>query len=355
VIVALVVLSLGMGGQERLVVRMAHALRERGHAPHVVTLTPGGALRADLEGIPVHEVVRREGFDPTLYAKLWRLFRRVRADVVHTHNAAPLVYAAPAARLARVRRIVHTKHGDFRYPRRTLELARVASRLVSAFVAVSAETAEAARRNERPAKDRLVVIENGIPLGTFSSPPPGAREDVRRELGIPLDAEVVGAVGRLVPEKDFPLLVRALAPVLGEKLRLVIVGEGRDRPVIEATIPPEARPFVVLTGVRRDVPSVLAAFDVFASSSATEGLPLAIPEAMSAGLPVVATAVGGVPGIVPPETGRLVTHGDAKAIAAAVRATLADRAKKGPAARAYATRRFGEDRMMDEYLARYAR
>jgi glycosyltransferase involved in cell wall biosynthesis len=352
VIVALVVLSLGLGGQERLVVRMAHGLRARGHDPHVVTLTPGGALRADLEGIRIHEVLRRDGFDPTLYAKLWRCFRQIRADVVHTHNAAPLVYAAPAARLAGARSI-HTKHGDFRYPKRTLQLARIASRAVHHFVAVSPETAGAARRNERPA--RVVVIENGIPLDVFQSPPAGARERVRAELGLPLDAHVVGSVGRLVPEKDFPLLVRAMAPVLGEKMRLVIAGDGPARSEIEAAIPENVCPFVVLTGARRDVPSVLAAFDVFASSSRTEGLPLAIPEAMSAGLPVVATAVGGVPGIVPPETGRLVQHGDAIALNDAILATLADASEKGAAARAYASARFGEDRMMNEYLALYGR
>jgi glycosyltransferase involved in cell wall biosynthesis len=352
VIVALVVLSLGMGGQERLVVRMAHGLRARGHEAHVVTLTRGGALRSDLDGIPVHEVVRREGFDPRLYTKLWRCFRRLRVDVVHTHNAAPLVYAAPAARLAGAKTIVHTKHGDFRYPKRTLRLARLASRVVHHFVAVSPETADAARRNERPT--RVVVIENGIPLDVFGSPPAGARESVRAELGIPRDAEVIGSVGRLVPEKDFALLVRATVPILGEKMRLVLVGEGPARSDIESAIPDHARRFVVLTGARRDVPSVLAAFDVFASSSRTEGLPLAIPEAMSAGLPVVATAVGGVPGIVPPEAGRLVPHGDEAALRAAIREMLADAPERGRRARDYATLRFGEDRMMNAYLALYA-
>jgi glycosyltransferase involved in cell wall biosynthesis len=124
-----VVLSLGMGGQERLLVRIARALHERGHDVHVVSLTPGGALRSELEGplpIGVHTVARRTGFDPLLYPKLARLFRTLRPDVVHTHNAAPLIYAAPAARLVRVPRIVHTKHGDFRYPRTALRLARAA-------------------------------------------------------------------------------------------------------------------------------------------------------------------------------------------------------------------------------------
>lgn len=354
-----VVLSLGMGGQERLVVRIAKGLRERGHDSHVVTLTPGGALRRDLDTIPVHEVPRRDGIDPRLSAKLWRLFRSLRPDVVHTHNATPLIYAAPAARLARVRRVVHTKHGDFGYPGKTVHLARASSRFVHHFVAVSAETAQAAERKERPRKRALEVIENGIPLGAFG-PDAVARAAVREELGIPQDALVVGSVGRLVGEKDYPFLVRAIAPLLGDRVRLVLVGEGAARPEIERAIVNEVedakRRFVTLTGARHDVPKVLASFDLFVSSSRTEGLPLALPEAMTSGLPLVATAVGGVPGIVPDEAGVLVSHGDVSGLRGAIERLLGDaalRARMGSSGRAYATRRFAEERMLDEYLVRY--
>ena len=358
--IAQVVLSLDIGGQERLVVRIAHALRDRGHEPHVVTLTRGGALRAELGSIPVHEVPRSAGFDPLLYAKLWRAFRSLRPDVVHTHNAAPLIYAVPAARLARVSRIVHTKHGDFRYPARALRLARTASRFVDRFVPVSAETAAAAARNERPSPARIAVIENGIPLGAFGRDP-AARAAVRAQLAIPAGALVVGSVGRLVPDKDYPLLVRAMAPLLGETVRLVIVGEGTARPDIEAavaSIPRERRQFVTLAGARHDVPRVLCAFDVFALSSRTEGLPLALPEAMTSHLPVVATAVGGVPGIVPEDAGILIPHGDEAAFTSALRSLLEDdvaRERMGGAGRRYALERFSEDRMVDDYLSLYIR
>jgi glycosyltransferase involved in cell wall biosynthesis len=356
-----VVLSLDIGGQERLVVRIAHALRARGHEPHVVTLTKGGALRTELGTIPVHEVPRRAGFDPLLYAKLWRALRALGPDVVHTHNAAPLIYGAPAARFARVPRIVHTKHGDFRYPANALRLARTASRFVDAFVPVSAETSAAAARNERPAPRRIHVIENGIPLAAFGRDP-SARAAVRAELGIPEGALVVGSVGRLVPDKDYPLLVRAMAPLLDEGIRLVIVGEGGARPAIEAavtaSIPLENRHFVTLTGARHDVPRVLTAFDLFASSSRTEGLPLAVPEAMTSHLPVVATAVGGVPGIVPADAGVLVPHGDEATFTAALDRLLHDgdaRERMGDAGRRYALQRFSEDRMVDDYLSLYIR
>lgn len=356
--VALVVLSLDIGGQERLVLRIARGLKTRGHDVHVVSMSRGGAFRGELGPIPVHDVVRGQyGLDVTLHARLWQFFRKHRFDVVHTHNTAPLIYAAPAARLAGVRAVVHTKHGDYKYPRRTLQLARHATRFVPHFVAVSTETAVAARDNERPEEDALSVIENGIPLAAFA-PDAVARAAVREEFGIPGDARVVGSVGRLVDDKDYPFLVRAMAPLLSDKVRLLLVGEGTARQKIEAAIPHEKRSYVTLAGVRHDIPRMLAAFDLFASSSRTEGLPLAIPEAMTSGLPVVATAVGGVPGIVPDGTGRLVAHDDDAALRGEIEKLLHDGAARksmGERARQYALGRFSEDRMLDEYLTLYGR
>jgi glycosyltransferase involved in cell wall biosynthesis len=179
---------------------------------------------------------------------------------------------------------------------------------------------------------------------------------VRAELGVPPEAVLVGTVGRLVGEKDVPLLVRALAPELGPDLRLAIVGEGAARKEIERAIDPGTRPFVTLTGRRTDVPALLSAFDVFALSSRTEGLPLVVPEAMASALPVVATAVGGLPGIVPKEVGALVPHGDERALRAAVLELACDREQregKGRAARAYAHERFSIDRMTRDYERLY--
>ena len=358
--IALVVLSLDIGGQERLVVRLIKGLEERGHIIDVVTLTRGGALRGELGKTPVHEVPFRgagmeaHGFDPTLHLRLFRLFKKIRPDVVHTHNGAPLVYAATAARLAGAR-VVHTKHGNAKFSPRALLLLRAASKFVHHFVAVAKDTAEVAARNERPRRGALSVIENGIPLGGFTRDP-AARAAVRKELGIAEDAVVVGSVGRLVEEKDYPLLVRAMTPLLSPSVRLVLVGEGNARPAIEAAIGEAVRPFVTLTGARHDVPRLLSSFDVFAMSSRTEGLPLALPEAMTAELPVVATKVGGVPSVVPEEAGVLVPHGVAPALTAAIRGFVEDRPRRekmGQAARASAIARFSEDRMLDEYLALY--
>jgi glycosyltransferase involved in cell wall biosynthesis len=356
-----VVLQIRMGGQERFILNLSRELVARGHDVSVVSMTAGGDLRGDFGAIPVRDVLQRGGSTLGLYARLARAFRDLRPDVVHTHNPPPLLYAVPAARASLVRRVVHTKHGaNPFYTTKTLALARVATRLLSAFVSVSEGTGDAARLRERPSSRIAHVIPNGVPLEQFGADP-GARARIRAELGIPERAAVVGSVGRLAVEKDYPFLVQAMAPLLGADVRLVLVGEGDQRGAIEAAIetyvPPERRAFVRMTGSRSDVPALFASFDLFALSSKTEGLPLVIPEAMASRLPIVATAVGGLPSIVPREVGRLVPHGDVESLTAALAELVRSsetRLALGRAAHAYAHERFSLTQMTTRYEELYA-
>jgi glycosyltransferase involved in cell wall biosynthesis len=352
-----VVQGLGIGGQERLVVHLSRELAARGHDPAIVSLSLGGRVRAEAAGVPVYDAPRRSGADPALVARLVALLAKLRADVVHTHNPAPLLHAIPAALIAKVPRRIHTKHGANLYGRSALWAARLAVHGLHALVAVSAETAAVARWKERVPLRLLRVVPNGIPLHAYA-PDASARQRARAELGIPSAAFVVGSVGRLAPEKDYPLLVRALTPMLGEGVRLVLVGEGEGRSAIERAIAPEKAPFVTITGARTDVATLLAAFDVFALSSRTEGLPLAVPEAMCTALPVVATAVGGLPSSVPPDCGVLVPPGDEDSLRRAVAGLAGDRARAaamGRSARRHALARFSLDRVTDAYEAVYRR
>jgi glycosyltransferase involved in cell wall biosynthesis len=228
--------------------------------------------------------------------------------------------------------------------------------MVDALVAVSPETAAIARSKERVPMRRLRVVPNGIPLDDFA-PDAASRARVRCDLGIPADAFVIGWVGRLSPEKDVPLLVRAAAPLLGSRVRLVLVGDGPSRAEVERAVPPEIARSVTLTGARNDVAAFLAAFDVFALSSQTEGLPLAVPEAMATGLPVVATAVGGLPSSIGADCGLLVPPGDEVALRRALAAFVRDPAlaqSMGRSARRRALAAFSIDRMADSYESLYA-
>lgn len=347
-----VVQGLGIGGQERLVVYLSRELASRGHEASIVCLSPGGALREEAKGIPLYDVTRADGADVSLVARLAWLLRSLRADVVHTHNPAPMLHAVPAAVLARVRRRIHTKHGANIYGIRGLWAARAAVRALHAVIAVSPQTADVARWKERVPESRLHVVPNGIPLDPFARPTAESRALVRRQLGIGMDAFVVGSVGRLAKEKDYPTLVAALASSLSDRIRLVLVGEGEARSEIEAAIPARLAAYVTLTGERRDIPELLASFDLFVLSSRTEGLPLAVPEAMASSLPVVATSVGGLPSVINRECGVLVPPGDQEALRVAIESFVRDPAKSrrmGECARREAFERFSIERMADDY------
>jgi glycosyltransferase involved in cell wall biosynthesis len=320
-----------------------------------VALSRGGELLADARGVPVHVLSRGPGADPALVVRLSRLLRSLGAEVLHTHNPAPLLHAVPAAFIAGVGRRVHTKHGANVYGSRSLWAARALVRSLDAVVAVSPQTAAVARVKERVPERRLHVVPNGIPLRDFHADPE-ARARVRRELGVPHDAFVAGSVGRLAPEKDYPRLVAALAPILTRRFQLVLVGEGGARAAIERAVPTYAAAYVTLTGIRRDVPALLAAFDVFVLPSRTEGLPLAVPEAMASELPIVATAVGGLPSVLSDASGILVPPGDGEALRRAIEDLARDPARRramGAAARLEALGAFAVERMADAYERLY--
>jgi glycosyltransferase involved in cell wall biosynthesis len=352
--------SYGVGGQERVALDLAIGQSARGHRVSVISLSPppDGAMAAEFAaaGIAVGRVEKRGGLDPTLVPRLVRALLERRAQVVHTHNPLPLIYGAPAARLARAVAI-HTKHGMNPGGRGHRLLRRTAARFTHAFVAVSDTTAAQAVAQDDSAPDKLHTIPNGIRLDRYA-PDPEARAATRVELGLG-DAWVVGTVGRLDAAKNQVMLVRAMAPMLSSRCRLVIVGEGDTRPEIEAAIAqlPDPR-WVVMTGRRMDVPKLIHAFDVFALSSETEGLPLVVPEAMSAGLPIVTTGVGGLPSVVDDQITGLVVPVNETAMNAALAALEADRDRArtmGSAARTVALERFSYDRMVDAYLALYQR
>ncbi len=352
--------SYGVGGQERVALDLAIGQKQRGHDVRVLSLAPApdGAMAAEFAeaGISVGRVPKHGGLDPTLVPRLARELRKRKVDIVHTHNPLPLIYGALAARLVGAA-VIHTKHGVNPGSRGHRMLRRAAARLTHAFVAVS-DTTEAQAREQRDAPPgKLHTIPNGIRLDRYA-PDLEARAEVRVELGLG-DAWVIGTVGRLDEFKNQALLVRAMAPHLSSTVRLVIVGDGDSRPAVAAAVAqlPEPR-WVVMTGRRMDVPRLVHAFDVFALSSKSEGLPLVVPEAMAAALPIIATAVGGLPSVIDDGVTGFLVPVDEAALSAALGTLVADHElarTMGAKAREVALARFSHDRMVDAYLALYAR
>ena len=350
--------TFGMGGQERVALDLAVGQKARGHEVLGVSLGEGtdGPLADEFRahGIAVDTRTkwpRQVGIDLSLPARLAQLFRSRHIDVVHTHNPQPLIYGAPAGKLAGAT-TVHTRHGENPSPFLRRMLRRLSGTLADAYVCVSEETADFARAEHDVAPEKIRVIRNGIDLDRFDPARP-LRDEVRRELGIPLDAWVVGTVGRVVQEKNHQLLVDAMAPLCAAGAHLVLVGDGADLAALREC----ATTNMHLLGVRRDAPRVMQAYDVFCMSSRSEGLPLVILEAMASALPIVSTAVGGIPNVVTDgKTGLLTPPGDAAALRAAltrVREDDALGASIATAGRALALSEYSARTMVDRYLSLY--
>ena len=337
--------SFGLGGQEQVALELARREALRGHRVVGVAFAPGPLEeRFARAGVVTHVLPKRARLDPTLPLRIARVAHG--ADVVHTHNPQALVYGAPAASLAQAA-LVHSKHGRNPDAGRRRWLRRHAGRRADAFVAVTPALADLARRHGEGVASRIFVVENGIDVSPFGRDPE-ARNSVRRELGIPSRAWVVGSVGRLSPEKNQRLLLDAMREL---DATLVLVGDGPLRPDLERA----AGSRVVLTGRRDDVARVLAAFDVFALSSDSEGLPLVLLEALASELPVIATQVGGVSDLIHDgRTGLLVPAGDVVRFATGLAALQQDPPKAramAKAGRALVHERHDAERMTQRYLA----
>ena len=352
--------SLDRGGLETLVLGLCRAQYKAGARPEVLTLARHGSLEpkfAEID-VKVHRLVKGEGFDPGLATRISSFLKEHRPDIVHTHNSAPWIYAAPVAAIHRTP-VVHTQHSHVEVAQRgLLWMERIAACFTTAVVADSEEVGGFLRNRQRIG--RTLVVPNGVDTNRFS---PGDEEDrtaLRGELGVEPSTIVAICVARLSPEKGHAFLLDAVAQAVdrGADLHLVLVGDGEERPVLvdrASASPLDDR--VTFLGDREDVPELLRGSDLFVLGSRSEGMPLAILEAMSAGLPCVATDVGGVAEtIVDGETGLLAPSGDADRFSSALLAASRDsslRAGMRAKARARAVSRFSIEAMADRYARLY--
>jgi glycosyltransferase involved in cell wall biosynthesis len=331
-----------VGGAQETVL-LAAALADPSRFESVIVCGPQTGSEGSL-----HEEVRRRGVELVLVPELVRevhpvkdlrvvpaltkLFRHRGFDVVHTNSSKAGIVGRMAARRADVPTVIHTVHGWPFHAHQAQavsatwkELERRAARVTHRLVVVADTDRDKglAAGIGRPGQYR--TIRSGVDFDEFRADP-AVREEVRRELGIDADAHIIGSVARLSPQKDPLTLVRAAVPLLArrDELRLLIVGDGPLRGVVaEAVAAAGLTHRVTMTGIRTDVPRLLAAMDVFVLSSRWEGLPRTLLQAMSCGVPVVATAVDGVVDLVEDgRTGLLVPAADVSALSAAIERIL---------------------------------
>jgi sugar transferase (PEP-CTERM/EpsH1 system associated) len=364
-----VIHRLATGGMENGLVNIINRSPPGRYRHAVVCLTDAGpfADRITREDVRIVSLNRAPGHSFTLYWRLWSVLHSLRPSVVHTRNLAALEAQVPAFFLSGVGR-VHGEHGrdvfDLHGTKRKYNLLRRAIRpLVQRYVAVSRDLAGWLVGTIGAGPERVRQIYNGVDQNVFH-PRRGARPELTPPGFIPADGLVVGTVGRLAEVKDQITLVRGFGglldtePGLRRRLRLVIVGDGPLRQRLELVVRDEGlNDLVWLAGDRDDVPELLRTMDLFVLPSLGEGISNTILEAMSSGLPIIATRVGGNPELVDEDVnGMLVPAADPQALAQAIGLYTGDEAlmrRHGEAGRLKVTEHFGWNRCVERYLGVY--
>lgn len=373
--IVIVIARLNVGGPATHVIELAAGLPRERFAARLISGREGRG-EAGMHYLAEEKGIRPESVpslsphfgpgDVAAFFHLLRIFRKWKPDVVHTHTAKAGAVGRAAARCAGVPVVVHTFHGHVLrgyFPRplervfRGIEraLARITDRIVTLSPALKADLVEMGIADSA----KIEVV----PLGMDLAPLLGCdarRGELREELGLGAGEPMVGIVGRLVPIKNHRLFLEAARSMVnsGSSARFVVIGDGELRGFLQnLAIEMGLAERVHFLGWRKDMVPVYAGLDLLALTSDNEGTPVALIEGMAAGVPVVATAVGGVPDVVRDGiTGRLVPPGDPDAMQRAWRAALMEKEtteRMRILARREVEARFGRERMLSAMAALY--
>lgn len=353
--------TLDFGGAEKIVISLANATAAE-HEVAICCVKRVGELGAEVDArVKTFSLGKGEGNDYRLPWRLARILRVGRYDVLHTHNWGVFLEGGIAAMLAGTRVRVHTVHGPYReyaagfVPRAKLALRHLLERQVARrfdrVAAVSDAIAAYIVHDIGVTSGNVCTVHNGIPVqGAEVAPQAGSAEE-----------PVFLTVGRLAEIKNHALMLRAFRRALdaGARARLRIAGDGPMREAIEAQrVSLGLGNAVEMLGFRDDIPQLLRGADVFLLTSRYEGISVALLESMRAGLPVIATRVGGIPETVRDgETGLLFGAEDEAGIAGAISELARDRGRRealGRRARDLLHEEFSLERMTGRYLDFYA-
>lgn len=383
-----IISDLDIAGAQQVVRSLAEHLPALGCRLIVCTFRDG-PLRSKIEeaGVPVkvlrarrHSVVAFPLFVVDI-VRIWRtldtLIRRHQVDVVQTHLLRSSDFLVLLLRYTTPLRAVFWTFHNVRFqltpshvsgqrwllgPKRLAHrlLYRLGSRWVSGFIVVSDDIVEAMEEVFGPVRDKVTVIHNGVDMSRYRGPADAVL--VKSQLGLGPDARLIITVGRLVEQKGHRFLIDACGPVfsLCPDIHLIIVGDGELRGALERQV---AQLGLVrrchFLGIRKDLPDLLAAADLFVLPSLWEGLSMALLEAMAAAKPIVATAISGTAqAMIPGETGLVVSAGDSQALAGAIVQLLSDPARAralGQAARQRVETAFSAQKQAAKHLALYRR
>lgn len=356
------ILSMDVGGGEKLVRRLSQNIKVPGYTNRVVCFDRIDAFEDEFykKNIPLNLVRRKQiVFDFGVIPSLVRMIRRHKVKLIHAHDLTSLSYGVVAGRLtgAKVVMTEHSRHYiDAAFKRRIEKWIWVMA--ASWLVEVSSELMKASIFRDIIPGHRISVIENGVDTNAYGHAVPAS---LRRELNIPADHKICLTVGRLESIKGQQYLIRAMEIIKDENTscHLVLAGDGLNREkLLEQARAAGVDHIIHFLGTRHDIPQLMAGSDFLVLPSESEGLPFVLLEAMAAGLPIIASRVGKVPSIIgDDERGFLVNPKSSSELATALIRIFK---KKYPAsllekANAYVRQNYSEQRMLDRYKKLYQR
>jgi glycosyltransferase involved in cell wall biosynthesis len=360
--VLLFITELNIGGAERIVEQLATYLSPNRYNVKVACLYDPDPIGADIRaaGIPVINLDMRGKWDLRAPYRLFRLLRKENIQILHAHLFHANLLVATIGKLAQIPAIIATRHSVEIGGTLREAVNRQSRPLCDAVITVSREVHQAEIQRSGTDRAKVVMIPGGVQVEEFLEPDKVAMEQIKADWDLQSNIRLIGTVGRFVPPKGYSHLLDALHTANAQYpgVRSLLVGDGPLRAAMETKA--EALGLlenVIFTGTRRDIPEILALLNVFVLPSLWEGLPIALLEAMAAGLPVVATAVGGTPEVViDGVTGFLVPPRDPEALADAILRLLRDpdlRQRMGEAGRARVTEHFSVEQMVRKTEALY--
>jgi glycosyltransferase involved in cell wall biosynthesis len=355
--------SMGMGGADQQLLSAALGLRDRGHEVRIVSLTPLGEMGARARAAGLHTEsleMRRAIPDPRGLVRLIRLVRAWRPTVLHSHMLHANLMARSLRPFARIPVVVSTIHNIYEGGRLRMLGYRLTNALVDQMTIISQAAADRFIRERIVPRALLEVVPNGVDTERYRFVPLGTRDRLRQSLGLGREFAWL-AVGRFEAAKDHPNMLRAFARVCAARpdAVLLLVGRGSLQTEIETlagTLGLNGR--VRFVGTREDVPEFMTVADAYVMSSAWEGMPMVLLEAGAAGLPIVATGVGGNQEVVQEGVnGFLVPPSDDQALAAAMLRLMAlpeaERRAMGARGHDHVRQHYALGRVVDRYEAVY--
>lgn len=354
-----VISGLGIGGAEKVVTSLADEMADLGNKVLLVYMAGDAVVRPSNPAVELIKLKVSSISDlPAFFAGFRRLHSQFEPDVVHTHMVHANILVRIGKLITPIRRLVTTAHNRNEGGQVRIIAYRLTNWLADVFTNVSWEAVRAFEAQKAVPVGKMIAVHNGISLDQYFKSTSDLSH-IRAELRLSRDTKLLVAVGRLYEQKDFPNLLKALARIVDESRdwHLVVAGEGplrKELVALSQDLGLEQR--ISFLGVRNDIPDLLSAADLFVLSSAWEGFPMVVGEAMACECLVVATDCGGVREFLG-DSEFLVEPNNSEALAAAISDALqlsgAQRAALGRSARERIQELYSLDATVDKWLAIY--